>query len=167
MDQILALAGVSIKVERPNIRFAVIDRQATQNWVTPQGAQVLIPLREEIRHLRDYVLWAGAVAEVPFQAPPEAATIVVLNGTTRTGLAGTTAAYLQGLDIPVSAYANADRDSYGATQIILNRDKPVRAAQLLNVLGLPPTALLRGTDPNAAYDIVIILGADYVGPSVP
>ncbi len=169
MDQILALAGVAIKVERPNIRFAVIDRQATQNWVTPQGAQVLIPLREEIRRLRDYILWTdGVIADVPLQqAPPEAATIAVLNGTSRAGLAGSTAAYLQGLDIPVSAYANADRDSYGASQIILNRDTPVRAAQLLNVLGLPPTALLRGSEANAAYDIVIILGADYIGPPAP
>jgi len=174
LDQILALANLATQVDRSTIRYGVIDQTCTQQWVTPDGAQVLVPLRDRLREVRDYVFAADLPTPAPDQAQaqpvqpvitptPEIATVAVLNGTMRTGLAGTTADSLRAQGINVAQIGNADRQDYAHSQIILNRDKPQTAARLLSLLHLPPTAVVKGTDPNAAQDILVILGNDYAG----
>ncbi len=175
LDQILALANLATQVEHENIRFGVIDATCTENWTTPDGAQVLIPLRDQMRRVVSYVFWedvtptpaatnAPPATAIPAITPtPENATIAVLNGTTRAGLAGSTGAYLKDHGVSVSKVDNADRQDYANSLVILNHDKPATAARLIELLHLPSTALTRGSDPNAPYDIVIILGADYAG----
>ena len=61
LDQVLALANIAVNVDRSAIRYGVIDENATQAWVTPEGAQVLIPLREEMRKVRNYVFASEVV----------------------------------------------------------------------------------------------------------
>ncbi len=110
----------------------MIDQTCTQPWVTPDGAQVLVPLRDRIREVRDYV-WSADVPTVtlpesttiPVPTPtPEVATVAVLNGTTRPGLAGTSADLLRAASVDVVYVGNADRQDYAVTQVITNRDKP-------------------------------------------
>jgi len=177
LDQILALANVAMQVNREEIRFGVIDHTCTQAWVTPSGAQVLIPLREKMRIMRDYVFFADQPTPIPqpavnIAAPtltlpaatPEVATISVLNGTGTAGLATSTADYLKAQGLNVPHIDNADRQNYAKSLVILNRNKPMTAATIIELLHIPTQAIVHGTDPNAAYDIVIILGADYAGP---
>jgi len=178
LDQILALANLTLQVDRSKIRFGVIDNTCTQPWVTPNGAQVLVPLRERMREVRDYVFSVDVPTPIPQQntttvavptavavtATPEAAVVSVLNGTTRAGLAGSTSDYLKANGINVGNVGNADRQDYATTAVILNRDKPTTVAQIVNLLQLPASALVYGTDPNAVHDIIIVLGTDYVGP---
>ena len=172
LDQMLALANLATQVDRGTIRYGVIDQTCTQPWITPDGAQVLVPLRDKMREVRDYVF----AADVPVPAPdqnqaqaaitptPEIATVSVLNGTTRVGLAGTTSDYLQAQGLDVTAVGNADRQDYRQSVVVMNRDKPLTAAQIASLLQLPATAVVRGIDPNAPHDIVVILGSDYTGP---
>ena len=175
LDQMLALANIAVDVEQEAIRSAVIDQTCTQAWVTPEGAQVLIPLRDRMREVRDYVFQATpptpVVAEataIPIPSPtPEVATVAVLNGTERGGLAGTTADYLRTQGIPVSQVANADRQNYANTTVVINSDKPLTLAKVLKALDLPATATVQGRDPEAAQDIVILLGQDFEIPSQP
>ncbi len=173
LDQMLALANLAIQVDRSTIRFGVIDQTCTQQWVTPDGAQVLVPLRDRLREVRDYVFAADIPTPVPNQAQatqvvmtptPEAATVSVLNGTTRAGLAGATADYLKAQGVDTANIGNADRQDYALSQVIMNRDKPMTAARVANLLKIPATAIVKGSDPNAAQDIVVILGNDYAGP---
>lgn len=173
LDQILALANLAIQVDRSTIRYGVIDQTCTQQWITPDGAQVLIPLRDRLREVRDYVFAADIPTPIPNQAhatqvvmtpTPETATVSVLNGTTRAGLAGATAEYLSTQGVATANIGNADRQDYVASQVIMNRDKPMTAARIANLLKLPATAIVKGADPNAAQDIVVILGNDYAGP---
>jgi hypothetical protein len=177
LDQILALANVTMQVEREQIRFGVIDGSCTQPWITPEGAQVLVPLREQMRKVRDYVFFADQPTPIPepeqgqvataipaVTATPEVATVSVLNGTTRAGLAGGTAEYLKGKGVNILNVGNADNQNYATTLIVLNRDKPATASNLVQWLQVSTSAITLGADPNAAYDIVIILGTDYAGP---
>lgn len=162
LDEVLALAGLAIKVDRSQIRFAVIDQTCTQNYLTPDGAQVLIPLRDRIREVRDYVF---GDLEIPAQTvEQEEATVAVYNGTERPRLALGTAEYLRQQGVAVTAYDNADRSDYPTTRIILNRPKPVTAARIAALLNLPQTAIINAVNSTASYDIVLILGADYPGP---
>ena len=169
LDQILALANLATQVDRSTIRFGVIDQTCTQQWITPNGAQVLIPLRDRMREVRDYVFAVDIPTPAPGQAAgitptPEVATISVLNGTTRAGLAGTTSDYLKAQGLDVANVGNADRQDYGQSLVVMNRDKQVTAARIVSLLQLPATAVIRGSDPNATHDVVVVLGADYTGP---
>lgn len=162
LDEILALAGLAIKVDRSQIRFAVIDQTCTEDYITPEGAQVLIPLRERMREVRDYVFGVAEIAQQTVEQ--ESATIGVLNGTERIGLAASTTDYLQAQGVAVATFGNADRSDYAATTIIMNRAKPTTAARLATLLGVPQTAIVSAPNSAAGQDILLILGADYAGP---
>lgn len=168
LDQVIALARLASEVETENIHYGVIDENYTQFWTTPDGQQVLIPLRDRIRQLRDYVFTADAPQ--PQEDDPaarlaaEAATIQVLNGTTTAGLAGRTTEYLEQQGLQIAHTDNADRSDYVDSLIIVYTGKDYTAEYLVGLLSLPPTAVVHGADPNAVYDISIILGADYQPP---
>jgi polyisoprenyl-teichoic acid--peptidoglycan teichoic acid transferase len=176
LDQILALANLATQVDQSQIRFGVIDGSCTQNWTTPEGSQVLVPLREKMREVRDYVFFENEPTPTPTQEPaqsnlppaptatPEPASIAVLNGTLQSGFAGQTGGYLQKQGLNVVEIANADRQNYANSMVILHRDKETCASQIIKLLRLPPSALIRGQQAESAQDIVVILGEDYPGP---
>ncbi len=163
LDQALALAGLAKDMGRENLRFAVIDESSTLFWETPQGWQVLVPIHDRIRERRDFVYWLGPTV-TNNGAVEENATILVLNGTQREGLAYATAQYLKANQINIASYDNADRQDYVSSLVILNRSMPKTAEQLLTSLDLPDSALVQGDNPTAEFDIVVILGQDYAEP---
>ncbi|MEA3310544.1 MAG: LCP family protein [Chloroflexota bacterium] len=161
LDEILALSGLALQVNREEIRFGVIDTSCTQNWITPQGAQVLIPLRDRMREVRDYVF--GTVDNLGEEVTPadEQATLSVRNGTVRPGLATEVSEQLKAQGLDVREASNADRQDYAESVIILYRPKPITAEKIRAVLNLPASAVVNGADPSSVYDIIVILGADY------
>jgi len=169
LDQVIALAQLTSEVDPEKIRYGVIDEHYTQFWETPEKQQVLIPVRDRMRELRDYIFTTEAPLPQQASAPVdrlevEAATIEVLNGTTTEGLAAVTAEYLQQQGLQVGRTDNADRSDYPESLIIVYTGKTYTAEYLVRLLGLPPTAVVHGADPNAEHDISIILGADYQPP---
>jgi len=168
LDEIVALANLASQIDPENIRYGVIDEHYTQFWTTPDGQQVLIPRRDRMRELRDYIFTTEAplpeTDDPTARLQAEAATIVVLNGTTVEGLAGRTAEYIrqQGLDVALTG--NADRSDYPDSLIIVYTGKNYTAEYLAHLLGLPQTAVVHGADPSAEHDISLILGADYKEP---
>ena len=168
LDEVIALAQLASEVDPENIRYGVIDEHYTQFWTTADGQEVLIPLRDRMRELRDYIFTTEA--PVPQADDPaarleaEAATIEVLNGTTTAGLAALTAEYLQQQGLQVTRTDNADRSDYPASLVIVYTGKTYTAEYLARLLGLPPMAVVHGADPTAEHDISIILGADYQPP---
>ncbi len=167
LDQIIALAGLASKLDRDQIRFAVLDETCTESGETPDGAQVLIPIRDRIREKRDYVfgITNGDGSEV---VDSEAATIAVFNGTEQAGLAGFAVQTLADNGVSVATFDNAEKQDYAVSVIVLNRDKPVTAKKIAELLNLPETVIVQGDGSIATtdYDIVVILGADYV-PDIP
>jgi len=123
--------------------------------------QILIPLRDEMRKVRDEVFGLRLTNGDIETLAVETATISVLNGTQTQGLASTTGQFLEANGLTVAAYDNADRQDYDTSLVILNRDKPMTAQHILSVLKLPQSAIVHGNNPTAAHDIVVILGADY------
>ncbi len=170
LDEIIKLAQLASEVEADDIRYGVIDEHYTQFWETPDGQQVLIPVRDNIRELRDYIFTTEA--PLPEQADnpaarlqAEAATIEVLNGTATEGLAGLTAEHLQQQGLQITSTANADRSDYPESLVIVYTGKTYTAEYLARLLDLPLTSVVHGADPNAERDISIILGADYQPPT--
>lgn len=162
LDELIALAVLASKVAPDDIRFRVIDERSTLFKTTPDEMMILIPLRDEIRRVRDEVfgLTNGSAMQTTEE---EAATLSVLNGTQKTGLAYATAQFLEANGLSIARYDNADRQDYDTSLVIMNRDKPMTAVQILSLLELPQSAVVNGNNPTAEYDIVIILGGDYDG----
>ncbi len=162
LDEIIALANLARRVNLDeDVTFRVIDESCTLFKTTPDQMQILIPLRDEMRRVRDEVFGLQTTNGDIETLAKETATISVLNGTQTVGLASTTSQFLEANGLPVAAYDNADRQDYDTSLVILNRDKPMTAEHLLSLLKLPQSAVVHGNNPTAAYDIVIILGADY------
>ena len=169
LDQIIALAQLASEVDREQIRYVVIDEYYTQFWSTPDGQEVLIPLRDRIRELRDYIFTSEAappqqVADPSVRLETEAASIEVLNGTTTAGLAALTTEYLQQEGVEIAYTDNADRSDYPESLVIVHTGKTYTAEYIVRVLGLPLTAVVHGADTDAEYDISVILGADFQPP---
>ena len=168
LEEVIALAQLASEVDPEDIRYGVIDEHYTQFWTTPDGQQVLIPLRDQMRELRDYIFTTEATlpqADDPAaRLADEAATIEVLNGTTTEGLATLTAEHLQQQGLQITRADNADRSDYPETLVIVYTGKTYTAEYITRMLGLPPTAVVHGADPTAEYDISVILGVDYRPP---
>ncbi len=167
LDQVMALGGLVLEgMSRDDIRFDVIDENSTQSWQTAEGWWVLVPIRDRIREKVSRVFWL--TPEVDSTAlEEEQATVSILNGTIKEGIAYATAQFLETNRIPVAAYDNADRQDYETSVVILNRNKPKTARQILELLHLPDSALVNGENPTALYDVVVILGQDYANASAP
>jgi LCP family protein required for cell wall assembly len=177
LEQIIALANLAKEVPPENIRYSVIDEEYTQFWTTPDQQQVLIPLRDKMRELRDYVFTNPMVlseTEDPVaRLQSENASIEVLNGTQRTGLARSTADYLEQHGLRVGQVGDAEPDESGNPEravslVIVHTGKVYTAEVIVRLLGLPETALVHGAnDPTSVYDITVILGQDYELPATP
>lgn len=162
LDEIIALAHLATKLDLDaDVRFRAIDETCTYPAETPDGAQILIPLRDQIRDVRDEIFGLTDAPVTASSSEEEKATVAVLNGTAASGLAYATAQYLEANDMLISDYDNADRQDYDTSLIILNRDKPMTAQRLLTLLDLPQSVVVNGSNPTAEHDIVVILGSDY------
>ena len=158
--------ALASEVDPEQIRYGVVDEYYTQFWETPDGQQVLIPVRDRIRELRDYIFTTEATLPQQADDPEtrleaEEATIGVLNGTTTAGLAALTAERIQQEGLEVVHTDNADRSDYSESLVIVYTGKTYTAEYLARLLDLPLTAVVHGADPNAEHDISVILGADY------
>ncbi len=166
LDQVLRLAQLGAEIDSARIRSAVIDSTMTQNWTTPSGAQVLIPDRAQMAVLHDIIFsppaQAGSQAE---QITAEAAQIVVQNGTPQPNLAAQTAEWLRGQGFVVANVTIAPHSDYPATLIMVYTGKWATARALAASLGVPGSAAIPGSSPEGAYDIKVILGADYRPPA--
>ncbi len=137
LDEIIALADLATKVPDESRHSFVIDETCTLFAETPDKQQILIPLRDRIREVRDDFLGLTAPSDGIQTVGEEAATVAVLNGTTTPGLALATWETLEANGVEVRSYENADRADYDTSLVILNRDKPQTAARILAILGLP------------------------------
>ncbi|MEA3340662.1 MAG: LytR C-terminal domain-containing protein, partial [Chloroflexota bacterium] len=68
---------------------------------------------------------------------------------------------LQQQGIQITNISNADRADYVESLVIVYTGKTYTAEYLVGLLDLPPTAVVHGSNPNAEYDVSVILGADY------
>lgn len=57
LDTMTSLAPMALDVDRENIRSGVIDSEYSMNYVTAEGAMVLVPNREKIGELMQQVFW--------------------------------------------------------------------------------------------------------------
>ncbi|MCD6356792.1 MAG: LCP family protein, partial [Anaerolineaceae bacterium] len=166
-QEAIQLGLLALQVDTNNIKKGVIDYSMVIPTKSPQGEQILKPIPDKIRILRDE-LFAGSGTGAPIAVPAEnstlvrdeAATVVIWDGGGQSGLGERTSSYLQSQGINVIQVADAG-SYYPATKIEIFNGKPYTAAFLAKTMGVASANIWNTYDPNAGVDIRITLGGDW------
>lgn len=168
-DEAMQLALLAQDIPKGSIYTAVIDYNYVYNEVTADGRQVLVPIRENIRQLRDQlftppVIPTPVIENLPALMAAENARVAVYNGTAVFGLAGETQTYLQQFGVNVPEIGNADSATYLTSQVITYGNYPNTARYLTQLMHIPPLNVSEGTTPEGDFDVLVIIGNDWRVP---
>ena len=172
LDEMLNLAQLVSQIDDEHIKTAVIDSSMTEPTTTSNGAQVLIPMRDEIRAVVDEVFTTPAAqAEVETEdrdkLTAEGARIIVHNGSTVGSLATQTSTFLKEKGFQVVEFGNAERFDYPTTIIVDYTGKEYTIKYLAQVLNIPQNNIQPFTGSGSEIDIRLIIGADFQLPPAP
>jgi LCP family protein required for cell wall assembly len=168
LDQAIRLAWLAAQIPQESIKQAAIGAGQVSFAQSPDGDQeVLKPITEKIRELRNEV-FSEAEPAVPLASAMdpaellkvEAARVVILNGSSISGLAARTTDYLKSLGINVTETGNADKYSV-YTEISYYSGKPYTLKYLVELMQISDLRIRYTFDPAKNADIVIILGDDW------
>jgi LCP family protein required for cell wall assembly len=170
----LVLAQLAAQIDMKNIVSRSIDANMVTEYVTPGGADVVVPKREEIKTMIQEMFYRPK-APAPTAVPPtptasavedkqklkdDAAKIEVQNGTDVEGLAAKAKAALDLRGYQVVSVANAELSNYQDTVLIYYSDtKRYTRDQLVRFFGVSPANLRNGNNPRSEVDFRVILGA--------
>ncbi len=167
LNDIIKLAWLAQQIPPEDIKSVVIGTDAVEFGKSPDGLDILKPIPDKVRLVRDQVFTTGgpvgpaAVAQDPKELmTQEAARISIQNGTYTAGLAGVTAEFLRNEGINVVDENNADQN-YDVTTIFIYNGKPYTVQYLISKMQLQNPRIYNRYDPNAPYDIAIALGNDW------
>ncbi|MFQ5617149.1 MAG: LCP family protein, partial [Anaerolineales bacterium] len=170
LDEAIRLGLLAKDIPEENIKRGVIGTEHIILYTTPAGDQVLKPLPDKIRQVRDEVFGAfdlsSPLADLTLEerVQAEAAKIAVLNGTFTEKLASRTLGYLNslGLSIPADNAGNA-ADTYIFTTIIDYTGNPHTIQLLAETFNVQSNRVLLRYDPASEVAIEVNLGSDWAG----
>lgn len=170
-DELLNLAQLVRQIDDEHIKTAVIDNSMTVPTTTPNGAQVLIPIPDEIRAVVDEIFATPAQAEEEIKdgdkLAAEGAKIIVHNGTTVGNLATQTSAFLKEQGLQVVEFGNAERFDYPTTIIVDYTGKEYTIQYLARLLNIPKNNIQKFTGSHSEIDIRLVIGAGFQLPTSP
>jgi LCP family protein required for cell wall assembly len=169
-DDMMRLGMLVKDIPLESIKRGVIDETMfTFQTVSVNGQtqQVLKPISYKIRELRDSIFSAGITSPMATGADAldiarqEGASIVVYNATGTSGLAETTAQYLQSLGLNVTGFESAGQ-IFNATVVVDHRGKPYTLRYFKELFGLNGGSQIQSKfDPASGAEIELYLGNDW------
>lgn len=168
LEDALELALLLQEIPADKIRSAVLDYDHVYIETTPDGRQVLVPRRDEIRGLRDEIFSAPpiptpVIEDLPSRMEAEKARVALYNGTAIFGLAAETQTYLEEMGVQVAEIGNADSATYETTQIVDYGSHPFTTRFLIQEMRIPPLNLSYEDSSEEEFDILVIIGNDWAG----
>lgn len=154
--EMAALAYIGTQLKMDKIKSRAIDNRATIPYITPEGAQVLLPNAEKI-HALLVEFFAPATEQVDTVAI-ENASIEITSGNIQAANIAATMLKRQGLNTTASA---TNIPLAPTSSIIIYKNKPATAQQLATLLRLDPSSIQNSPDPSAPFDIQVNLGRNY------
>ncbi len=151
-----ALAYIGTQLKMDKIKSRAIDNRSTIPYITPEGAQVLLPNAEKIHSV--LVEFFAPVSEQTDEVAAENATIQIVSGNPQAAAIAATALKRQGLNV------NADGPAVPlvpSSTITVFANKPATAQRLAALLRLDPASIQTASDSEAPADIVVNLGRNY------
>jgi len=167
LDQAIRLAWLASQVPKENIKSGAIgppDQVLLAK--SPEGDDVLKPIADKIRGLRDSIFFTqGPASPVASWSSAqvidtEDAKVKILNGTATAGLAARTTDFLVGQGFNITETGNADQ-VYGGTTLYDYTGKPYTLKYLAETMAVDPNRIYSRYDPTSPVDVVVILGNDW------
>jgi hypothetical protein len=162
LADLLDLAQQARNVPDGSLRTAMLDGRYVVDYVTPDGAQVLLPLQDRVSAFISELFGSG---QAPATPQAEKARIRVLNGTTQAGLAARTAEWLRQRGYNAVSAENADRFTYEKTSLIDRAGRPATIKALADLFKLASGNLVYRPEAAAPAEIDLVLGQDFVLPT--
>ena len=165
--QVVELANLGLQIPYESIKKGVIGPNEVQFAKSPDGLDILVPLPDRIRIVRDEIFTAAgpvspaaAGQDAKALALAEKATISVRNGSNANGVAAKMGDFFKTQGLNVTDESNADK-YYAQSQLIVYGSKPYTAQYLATTLNIPNARIINTYDPNATVDVVLIVGQDW------
>lgn len=171
LDQMMQLGMLAKDIAPKTIKRGVIDKTMVIPAHTTLGGQpadVLKPIPDKIRELRDEIFFTGGAtsplakgADALALVKQEGATVITLNGSFAPGIALRTGDYLKTQGINVVNNGNANQTTT-VTKIIDHTGRPYMLKYLKELFRIGSSSqIISAYDPAAPADIEIIIGDDW------
>ena len=169
LEQILQLAVLAQKIPPENIKREMIWYQQVINGKSPDGLDVMIPITDKIRVLRDQMFTeSGPLSPAAQASDPltlvkeENASIRIENASDKPGLETRTGDLLKGQGLNVVTKLAKPGQITSGSQILIYSGKPYTIKYLAAMLKLTSSSIINHFDPaGSPNDITIVLGRDW------
>ena len=169
LTQILQLAVLAQKIPPQNIKREMIWYQQVINGKSPDGLDVMIPISDKIRVLRDEMFTESGPLSPAAQAgdpltlvKQENASILIENASGMPGLETRTGDLLKGQGMNVVAEQASPGQISSGSQILIYSGKPYTIKYLAGMLKLTSSSIINDYNPaGSPNDITLILGKDW------
>ncbi len=170
LDEILGI-GWKVKDIDPDaiVMRSISPPEMVSLAKSPEGLDILKPITQAIRVVRDEVFTTTAVVnsgavgdDIAELMKGETATVAVYNGTGIAGLAGSTEEYLRSLGFNIVAVGNSENN--GNTTLNVFTNKPFTMQYLAEIMDISTTNIFYLNDPNVTVDIEVIIGNNWSIP---
>lgn len=187
LDRLVALAKLAQNVDAGKIRREVIDNRYGKETYSAGGAWILVPDRDKLRPLFDKMFApkgkqdvsalreALEKATVPAPTPQatgtvnpnvvaEQATIVVLNGSGKAGLAARVSEWLEKQGFRVVQFGDVDGNIYPHSVLVVHTDRPRTRETLMQLFRIRPENVRHSANLLTNVDMELFIGADFELP---
>lgn len=165
LDQIIQLAWKAMEIPKENIQMVVIGPEYVGIETSPDGLDILRPIPDRIRLLRDEALGGGALgpvdeADLTSLVADEAPTIRLVNASYQPDLAERTAAWLsdQGFEVVETTTG----EGVAVSSIIIQGPAPYGLRLISEAFGFTTGRITQSFNPDRSVpDLVLVLGDDW------
>ncbi len=154
--EMAALAYIGTQLKMDKIKSRAIDNRSTIPYVTPEGAQVLLPNAEKIHSV--LVEFFAPVTDDVNSVDAESASIRIISGNPQAAEVAATTLRRQGLN---TTAGNDVIPLAPTSTITMYKNKQATAQKLAALLRLDPNAIQFETSASPPADIVVNLGRNY------
>ncbi len=157
LPDLLKLSPFALHLSNADIRSYYIAGDLVTEWVTDDGAQVLLPNIDPIQQMLE-----KAMALDPGNTKAEKIQIEIQNGSAMDGLDALAAQRLNYAGYQTS-FQPADQRGHPTTLLydLTTAQDHAKTSAILRVLGLPESARVSAPAENSKVPYVLIVGADY------
>ncbi|HOJ01946.1 MAG TPA: LCP family protein [Anaerolineaceae bacterium] len=167
LSTLVKVASLMINIPPASFQKAIIGTDMVIMTKSPSGLDILKPINDKIRELRDQLFTSGGslgplagAASGSTLVRDEAATVLVQNSTQDATITSRTIAYLQQQGINTVEAASSQLGM--PTTIVVYHSKPHTVAYLASLMNVASTNIQFSYDPASAVDIAILIGSDWV-----
>jgi hypothetical protein len=170
LEEAFQLAWLAQQLPEESIQNAIIGTEQVAFGKSPDGLDILKPLTDKIRLVRDQVFTPdGPISPVVQEGvqpvellADEGARLTILNGTFTPGLAGRTSEYLQGMGANVLEVADAIDKPYNYTTVYDYTGNPYTLKYLVDLMNISEFRIHQQYNPESEVDVTVILGDDWI-----